>query len=269
MQFSNSKDFSFIRRFISIEAFETSCSPERQLSVREPGMLSQASTIEYTTRIAVTEQDRLEAYRVRYAVYLEEQRKPYPSADHHQKLLSDDLDSSAAIILVASEDRACGTVRANFLDSASVRSAYEHQIDLSLCSSIPDHNVSICSRLAVLPQHRGKTVCALLFSEIYRYGLRRNTQLCFEACAPSLLPIFRRYGFREYLPPCVDPIVGQLHRMVLVLDDLAHLERVRSPFLQIAGQFGLGHQHRPWLEKRIDEAYRLIGGKSQELGFCK
>jgi hypothetical protein len=112
-------------------------------------------------------------------------------------------------------------------------------------------------------------VSALLFSEIYRYGLSRNTQLCFEACAPSLLPIFRKYGFREYLPPCFDPIVGQLHRMVLVLDDLAHLERVRSPFLGIAKQFGLGHECRPWLERRIEEGYRLANGRSPELGLCK
>ncbi len=232
-------------------------------------MLSQATTIDYTARIAVTEHDRLEAYRIRYAVYVAEQRKSYPGADHKQQIFSDDLDSSATIILVAGENGPCGTVRANFLDSAGVRPSYERQIDLSLCSLIPDGNISICSRLAVLPEHRGRIVSSLLFSEIYRYGLSRNTQLCFEACAPSLLPIFRKYGFREYYPPYLDPIVGLLHRMVLVLDDLAHLERVRSPFLQIAKQFGLDHQHRPWLERRFDETCRLINRSLQEAGSCE
>jgi hypothetical protein len=232
-------------------------------------MLNRAATIDYTVRIAATEHDRLEAYRIRYAVYVAEQRKSYPLADHKQQIFSDDLDSLATIILVADENAPCGTVRASFLDSAGVRSAYERQIDLSLCSLIPDHSISICSRLAVLPEHRGRAVTALLFSEIYRYGLGRNTQLCFEACAPWLLPIFRRYGFREYLPPCFDPIVGQLHRMVLVLDDLVHLERVRSPFLRIAKEVGLGHKCRPWLEKRIEDGSRHTKTRSQELDLCK
>jgi predicted GNAT family N-acyltransferase len=232
-------------------------------------MLDRARTIDYTVRVAATEQDRLQAYRIRYTVYVVEQGKCYPSADHRQQIFSDDLDASATIIVVANENGPCGTVRANFLHSVGVRPSFERQIDLSLCSLIPDRNISICSRLAVLPEHRGRIVSSLLFSEIYRYGLSCNTQLCFEACAPSLLPIFRKYGFREYYPPYLDPIVGPLHRMVLVLDDLAHLERVRSPFLRIAKQFGIGHECRPWLERRIEEGCRLANGRPEELGLCK
>src|SRR5437899_231885 len=231
-------------------------------------MVNEAGTIDYTARIAAGEHDRLAAYKIRYKVYVAEQRKSYPSVDHVQQIFSDDLDSSGTIILVSGRSGPCGTVRANFFESPGVRSVYETQIDLSLFSSIPDHCISVCSRLAVLPEHRGRIVSGLLFSEIYRYGLSRNTQLCFEACAPSLLPIFRRYGFREYLPPCVDPIVGLLHRMVLLLDDLAHLEKVRSPFLGIAKQFGLGHKCRPWLEKRIEDGSLRTDTSPQELDLC-
>lgn len=231
-------------------------------------MTNRDNTNDYRVQIVAAEHDRLEAYRIRYAVYVAEQRKSYPGADHRQQIFSDDLDQSATIILVKSESGSCGTVRANFLDSVGVRSAYENQIDLSLFSLIADRCISVCSRLAVLPEHRGRIVSSLLFSEIYRYGLSRNTELCFEACAPSLLPIFRRYGFREYMPPFSDPIVGQLHRMVLVLDDLSYLESVRSPFLGIAKQFGLAHQCRPWLERRRKESCRFTNQSSEEVGIC-
>jgi predicted GNAT family N-acyltransferase len=230
-------------------------------------MVTRAATKEYTAIIAGTEHERLEDYRIRYAVYIAEQHKSYASADHRQQIFSDDLDQSATIILVTSESGSCGTVRANFLDSAGVGLAYQDEIDLSLFSLIPDQCISVCSRLAVLPEHRGSIVSSLLFSELYRYGLRRNTQLCFEACVPSLLPIFRRYGFREYMPPFSDSIVGQLHRMVLVLDDLAHLERVRSPLLGIAQHFGVAHQSRPWLEKRVEKSRRFTDQPSQEVGI--
>ena len=42
------------------------------------------------------------------------------------------------------------------------------------------------------------------------------------------------YGFLEYAPPVTDPVLGQAHRMLLVLNDLKHLQRVRSPFYALA-----------------------------------
>ena len=68
-----------------------------------------------------------------------------------------------------------------------------------------------------------------------------------------LLRMFRKYGFREYLPPIHDPVVGKLHRTVLILDDVAHLERVQSPFLPMANTRAIVPQERPWLTKLFDD----------------
>jgi hypothetical protein len=75
------------------------------------------------------------------------------------------------------------------------------------------------------------------------------------ACAPILVRLFRRYGFREYASPIHDSIVGTLHRMLLVLDDPEHLTRIDSPFLGIAERCAIAHADRPWLSA-IFETYK-------------
>jgi len=48
--------------------------------------------------------------------------------------------------------------------------------------------------------------------------------------------MFRHYGFREYAAPILDPVVGTLHRTLLVLDDLDNLSRANSPLSPSRGE---------------------------------
>jgi hypothetical protein len=116
--------------------------------------------------------------------------------------------------------------------------------------------MSVCSRLAVASEARGSVAMHLLFTTIYDYAITKGVHFCFVTCVPPLVRVFRRYGFREYALPIRDAAVGQLHRLVLVLDDLAHLERVHSPFFPIAVKRGIGAVQRPWLESLFGQQVR-------------
>lgn len=203
----------------------------------------------YSAIIASTPVDRENAFKVRYSVYIQEQAKAYSAADHERKQLTDDLDATAAIILVADTKGPCGTVRANWAHSPDVKATYAHQFELSRFEQIHPRSISICSRLAVLRRCRGSRVGRMLFAEIYKYGLQNDTILCFAACAPALKPLFARYGFREYLPPHHDLAAGLLHRMVLVLDDIDYLEKIHSPFVVIAKELAVVGYARLWLNE--------------------
>jgi len=220
---------------------------------RPPQRFRESSVREYTATIASTEADRIAAYRLRYSVYIEEQKKQYPEADHTKRWLTDRLDVSSAIVLGKNSAGPCGTVRATFLDSEVVKQTYGTQLELSRFARVEPNAIGICSRLAVLRSHRATPLSGVIFSELYRYGLERGTQLCFVACASGLRSFFVQYGFREYLPPFSDPVVGALHRMVLALHDLVHLERTNSPYLTIARLLHLEHVSRPWLEGILEE----------------
>lgn len=207
--------------------------------------------------VARTARQRRDAYRLRYDVYIAEQGKGYREADHDDRLLIDELDRDAAILLVSKNGEAVGTLRCNWFTSAAVERCYSDSLQRERFAVLDGESVAICSRLAVRCGCRDQRVRSLLFDTIYRTALERATLLCFATCAPSLLRMFRGYGFREYAVAIEDPVVGRLHRTLLVLDDLAHLDRVNSPFLEIARRIGLPAKERSWLKHIFDE-YRAI-----------
>jgi predicted GNAT family N-acyltransferase len=217
-----------------------------------PGIGAAVDTV---ARVAVTTADRLAAFRLRYEVYIAEQGKEYPEADHDERLLSDELDPDGEIIVVESGGDIVGTVRANWFDSSATRARYSHVFELTRFPSINQAEIAVCSRLAASTEHRHSIAREMLFETIYEQGLDRKTRLCFATCASLLLRMFRKYGFREYAAPIRDPVVGTLHRTLLVVDDLEHLHRIQSPFARIAARQAIQDIARPWLNNLFD-AYK-------------
>jgi predicted GNAT family N-acyltransferase len=187
------------------------------------------------TRRSAIAKERSDAFRLRYDVYIAEQGKPYPEADHHLRMLSDGLDHSAEILVAKVGGVLAGTVRSNCVEAACVRKAYAEVFEWArYFPSCPTSRVVLCSRLAVLPNFRQGKVRSALFEAIYQQRVRGGTRLCLVSCAPAVSRIFRAYGFVEYAPPVIDPVVGSLIRMKLDLLDLNHLENIKSPFRLIA-----------------------------------
>ncbi|HEY8010775.1 MAG TPA: GNAT family N-acyltransferase [Rudaea sp.] len=196
-------------------------------------------------RRAESERDQHAVARLRFDVYVAEHGKAYAGADHARKTLSDDLDADADIMLI--EHMHAGiiaTVRSNSLASTRARAHYSALFDLTAFGHVPHHDIVVCSRLAVSQEHRDSNVRAQLFEAVYLRRLALGTRLCFATCAPAHLGMFSGYGFREVAAPVNDPVGGVLHRILLPLDDLEHLERVDSPFATLARLFGIAEQRR-------------------------
>ena len=164
-------------------------------------MEAEASTIDVEAGDLVacsarTPEDYKAAYRLRYEVYVAEQQKAYPEADHSGKLFSDELDPDGDTIVVKTADGiVVGTVRANWFDSEQAYAHYADVFDVENFRAIDRKFISVCSRLAASAEHRHARVRELLFETIFQHGLQRDTKLCFATCAPILLRLFRKYGF--------------------------------------------------------------------------
>lgn len=185
-------------------------------------------------RIARSDRERDAAFKLRYSVYFEEQGKAYPEADHIGKKLTDPLDAGSEILIIFNTDgEPVGTVRSSWMDDQPAFEHYKNILDLKRFDHFRRGEISVCSRLAVSRESRNMRICASLFSTNLRRGLDRQTKLCFAMCAPRLLPLFKRYGFREYENTVMDPLVGPLHRTVLHLDDRDYLRSIKSPFIQV------------------------------------
>jgi predicted GNAT family N-acyltransferase len=209
---------------------------------------AQIAQVDMELRLASSAKDREAAFRLRYDVYIAEQGKPYPGADHDARVLTDELDVDGDIFIVDYGGDIVGTVRANWFNSPATARHYARTFELERFPDIQLARAGVCTRLAASIEHRHAQARRLLFDGIYEQGVSR-TSFCFAACASRLVRLFRRYGFREYAPPIHDPVVGPLHRTLLVVDDLEHLMQVDSPFAEIAARRSVVPVTRPWLDQ--------------------
>lgn len=188
-----------------------------------------------TTRLAVSEPDRRAAYRLRYEVYVTEQGKSYSEANHEERILADHLDKDCSLLIAESDGAVIGTVRTNSLADEKVQNQYRY-LDFHSVPLVEPKASVVSSRLATERDHRNLGIRSKLFESLYEHHITRGTRHCFLVCAPPIVRIFRRYGFREYNTPIMDEVVGRLHRMVLELTDIGYLRSIASPFAPIAAR---------------------------------
>ena len=124
-----------------------------------------------TILLAVSEAERQEVYRFRYAVYVEEMGKSPPDANHERRVLMDRFDATASLYLLRDGEGALvGTLRINHL--AALESAQEalRPIPLEpLLEQAPLKNLSYTSRLMLRADWRGgKFSCFVVQPDLCR-----------------------------------------------------------------------------------------------------
>jgi predicted GNAT family N-acyltransferase len=175
-------------------------------------------------RIAPTDAEREEIYRLRYSVYVEEMHgeSRHREANVASKLLYEDLDRTAYNFYVVRENRrvvACG--RMNFRPDSSVE-CEEHLAMSRFVPSFPDH-VSMSSRLVLHPSLRGSHLLKELVCMMYRFAREHDVHFDFIDCHPRLLTLYSRLGHLSYTSGFRHPKYVVVVPMVLVFDDLEHL----------------------------------------------
>jgi CRP-like cAMP-binding protein len=78
------------------------------------------------------------------------------------------------------------------------------------------------------PSHRDSDLPARLLDAMFAFALDNEVKLLFADCRPHLINNYLRLGFRTYANTYNDPTVGMLAPLIFVIDDVAHLERIKS-----------------------------------------
>jgi GNAT superfamily N-acetyltransferase len=178
--------------------------------------------------------------------------KRHPRADSQRRLLADPLDAHSDVLLAEDANGAlAGTIRSYALGTRQDWTEHDSAFALREFAHLQRALLGTCTHLAVHREHRRFVVRDLLFRALYSLQLERGVRLCFTSCPRVLVRLFEHYGFREYAATVQDELLGPVQRLVLALDDLAHLERIRSPFLEIARPRNVEPAVRPWLEDLI------------------
>jgi CRP-like cAMP-binding protein len=188
-------------------------------------------------KIAETEREKAEIYRLRYQLYIEEMSggSRHTEADVATRQLRDESDEHAIQFYGRQDGRLMICARTNIRGVHTLEC--EDQLEMRNFGTAFPERVTLSSRLALHPKLQGSFVLKRLLCRMYQFWCEHEISFDFIDCHPRLLPLYSRLGWRLYKPGFQHPKYTYVIPMVLVVDDLEHLALVRSPFIPIARRF--------------------------------
>jgi predicted GNAT family N-acyltransferase len=199
---------------------------------------------ERATRLPIWQPDTLEVVfglaqieeieRFRYSIYVAEQHKPLPAADHRQMRLPDADDNAAFHFCMRnSAGKLVGYARMHYAE-AIPSSAIRH-LELGDLVRHSPKVLGFISKLMVDKSLRGRANAVRLIMSMIQYGCERfeEAEGAVFHCSSELVGLYTRMGFRPFGAPFIDPYVGQQTPMVAIFRDLDHFRECRSPIAGI------------------------------------
>jgi len=175
-----------------------------------------------------------EVFRFRYRVYVDELRKPLPSADHQRRMVTDALDDTSRVLAAVDEASGSivGTVRTRFGCEHPFDGALVERLSLGpMIDALGMDRLTHSSAFMVDPAYRGLTIASQLVMAMVQDGLKRGATV--DTCISELALVrpYYQLGYRPYAAP-YRPFEGAGLRMPLVwiVSDRDYLLSVGSPF---------------------------------------
>ncbi|MGH8493915.1 MAG: cyclic nucleotide-binding domain-containing protein [Moraxellaceae bacterium] len=184
---------------------------------------------------ATTPEQLAACMRLRYSVYTEEMNL-YQSAEASKaQALSDPDDAWARIFYAEVDGEIVATCRGNLGCDGTFPASWSAIWDFDRFTPHCDPaSFLVSSRTTVAKTHRGGPLTAQLFVYKMTECMKAGVRMLFLDCVPHLVSYYQRLGARVYTDSVEDTDVGILVPMCIVLEDHAHLERVRSIFLPVS-----------------------------------
>jgi len=178
-------------------------------------------------KIAETDAAKMEAYKLRYRVYIQEMQSPI-AANHQQKILKDKYDQRATLFHVQVGAISIATGRVNLKKDGEVE--LEDIYDLERFKPFYPNCISTTSRFVIEQPYRSLSFAKNFANEMYRFGSKNDVMFDFINIDESHYSFYKRLGYRSYKENFIDPEWGESIPLVLALHDGKYLSKIRSPF---------------------------------------
>lgn len=141
------------------------------------------------------------------------------------------IDDVAVALIDTRTDAVVGTTRLTRMTRVQAQPdiAPDFQFDAELLGDLLPH-AWLGHRFAIDPAHRKTGASYLMMQDIYARAQQHGALFCLGDCEPPLVRLYQRLGFRPVGRPYTRGGIVFI-ALVLVLHDIDHLRRVRSPFL--------------------------------------
>jgi CRP-like cAMP-binding protein/GNAT superfamily N-acetyltransferase len=191
-------------------------------------------------RIATTTAEKEAVFRLRYEIYVEEMGRRQTYADHERRRIEEPSDERGHLFLAEDGGEVVATARMNFRRDGPLEC--EELYDTHKFSPFFPQAASMTTKLMVRPSHRNGGAAALVAMRAYEFARENGIRIDFIDTNPHLVRLYQQLGYRIYRDNIQHPDYGSVIPMVLLMEDLDNLERVRSPLRRPARRFDNGHE---------------------------
>jgi hypothetical protein len=173
---------------------------------------------------------RQDVYRLRYEVYVVEEKFCQKYADPVEGTICEPLDESGHVYAAYADDDLAGTVRSNYAFESDLDEYFERYG----VNSADFQEASVTSKLIVARSHRSSTLAFRLAAATYSDGLAAGVRFNLIDCDRALVPFYERLGYRAHGSVRYRfPEVGEGVVMILDVQNETNFRRVGSPFLKL------------------------------------
>ena len=170
--------------------------------------------------------------KLRYERYIQEQGKDYPFADHVNEVLFDEADKHSVHIVSRLENgQLISALRLTPFSIASNINYFSALVSQQVPHGKSEDNIVVLSRLVKCTDVVGTRSIQHIFKYCFDYCVNREWTYGLIHTAPSLVPLFFRYGWRQIAQEYHDQYAGSQVCLYLDALDREHLMKIRSPYL--------------------------------------
>ena len=216
--------------------------------------------------IARDDETRARIYRFRYQVRRETAGDEFPNADHTAKTISEPLDKLAYHVYAATS--VGGEIAASLrLNTGTADPAMAAMVDMSGFAAFKEFGIaalSLSGQLFVAPKWQNSMAASLAMGAVYKLARKSGSKFDFSHCAPSLIPLYQRLGYRRFRDNFMDDDLGYQVPLVLVTEDYAYLNQVKSPLVNIAREMTNPPETGAWFARNFPEYARAMAEAAME-----
>lgn len=204
-----------------------------------------------TVREAKTIEEKEYVYRLRYDIYISEMNRTQTYADHTKKRIYEPIDDHARLLICFDEEKPVGTLRLNLRKEGVLEC--EELYDLEKFSPFYPNQVTMSTKLMVLPEYRSSMATSLLTSNAYYINRQENCLFDFIDTNPHLVRLYSQVGYRIYKENISHPEYGDVIPMVFLTDDIEYMKAVHSPFYRLAKRYDNDTKARKHFDTNFSE----------------
>lgn len=187
--------------------------------------------------VAQSPEEREKIFRFRYKIE--------KGADKEGSI-QDGLDDTAILIFAESNNEIVATFRINHGADLTFTDEQKNNYGLDSFKDFRSQDFGFTSKLVLDPRWRNTTLLGKILNAAYRLLRQKKIMFDFSDCAPALVQFYEHLGYRRYKNNFSKTEEGYRVPLVLLTEDIKHLQNIKSPFIPIAEKYENSEITREW-----------------------